>query len=1426
MNADNIGFYNNSYWGAYISASGDFFLSGSGNSGLSWDGSDLSVDGTIVARDGSIGGIELDADKMYIGTGTYNNANTAFFVSSSGKFSLKDKLVWDGSNLAIAGSITISNPGDIDISTLNNDSGFTDDSAANAAQSTANAATGSAAAAQTTANQATGSAASAQATANQATASAAAAQAGVNTLNSVTSSLANPTSYAFGAGSGAFDLATATAAAGLNLTSQYLGYHDGSNFKSYMDSDGRFYLTGDGDDALSWDGSNLRIGNRGVGPTITYQFSGSLDANIFDFSISNTTTYTSPVLGVLLQNNNDTWDEGFHTKAVFDRNDGPTFEWDIVVGHHTPATMIGLFKENPSSYHHNQQHHTVYFQSRDITIRENGTQIHTVANDDWESDYDFSENQQYRVKITLLQTGARYEIFKDGDFTSPAYVTSSAANGVTNQYVRPGASIHYDNSTSSHGLIFRAMAAGAQLGAATKISGNTIQTGKILSSNHAGTSDGSNFATTGMSIDLDGGAISAKNFRINSAGSAFFKGDVEASAGTIGGYTINSSALTDTGTGIGLIGGAQENLDVYSQGNVTSNADVYLYGLHIDKNNYWGFHAVDSFDTPGVSTTGAMRAGTDSSYMFYNSTAGQVGIKTPHLTLVGTNSGTTFNLGNKLTWNGTTLAIEGNITVTNTISADKVRTGDIRSQNHSGTADGSGFSTAGTSFDLDGGGISTPNFSIAGNGNAYFGGLITATAGITGSTIQGATMNAGTLTGAEIVGGALFIPDSSNPTFKVDAQGIMTASDASISGTITATDGQIGDWVIDPVTNALRDNDSEVIFSPDPAEIQMFSGGEKKVIIAPTADLTSTAGGTTSVSTTTITTLTSVTSNNSIQATTSNKYSALTGGTFTPSSAGDYEVTINSPTFRVAHPSGNNTVTVSPPLYDASSNGQTHGLFTTHRRKRHTVNMYLEAVRTSDNTVIGSVNIGSSSSEVGRSAHTYFVASGSQSTTGGGGGGGGLQSPSSVHGNTKIELLNGTTKLAKDITKNDVIKVWNWFEQGEYGAGVIEEVRTRKEKIYLKVETTTKTIKVSDNHGFWDDNNEKLIATDLIAGESQIYVKDGDGIKRELVTKVTPVYEDVDVYTFVIPGYQNYISNDIISHNPTTTVYTWVQQTASAISTTSNAAATHTGTANETFVLNISQATPFKFRYRVEARATSGYNISVSSLGTNSYTDTHTTLSSFGSAPSVDTSVEVAVPANFVEIKAGGIQVVSEPEKYVKIPRLNTGVSGTIFEARGGISITDALRPRTNGVYNLGGSSYRWNNVFSEAGNFSSSVSTGNLTVSGTITATGNITAFYSSDKRLKENIINLDGSLAKVLKLRGTRFDWKEGNKEIHPHSGNDIGFIAQEVKEILPEVVGQMHGGYYGVKYEKLTPILVEAIKELSKKVDELEKKLESKS
>ena len=112
----------------------------------------------------------------------------------------------------------------------------------------------------------------------------------------------------------------------------------------------------------------------------------------------------------------------------------------------------------------------------------------------------------------------------------------------------------------------------------------------------------------------------------------------------------------------------------------------------------------------------------------------------------------------------------------------------------------------------------------------------------------------------------------------------------------------------------------------------------------------------------------------------------------------------------------------------------------------------------------------------------------------------------------------------------------------------------------------------------------------------------------------------------------------------------------------------------------------------------------------------------------------------------------------------------------------------------------------------------------GRLDCSNDVVAFASSDKRLKENIKPLDNALDKINKINGVEFDWKkltEKEKEtIHGNTGHDVGVIAQEIEEVLPEVVTTRDSGYKAVKYEKIVPLLIEAIKELKQEIEDLKK------
>jgi hypothetical protein len=95
----------------------------------------------------------------------------------------------------------------------------------------------------------------------------------------------------------------------------------------------------------------------------------------------------------------------------------------------------------------------------------------------------------------------------------------------------------------------------------------------------------------------------------------------------------------------------------------------------------------------------------------------------------------------------------------------------------------------------------------------------------------------------------------------------------------------------------------------------------------------------------------------------------------------------------------------------------------------------------------------------------------------------------------------------------------------------------------------------------------------------------------------------------------------------------------------------------------------------------------------------------------------------------------------------------------------------------------------------------------GNFTATGDVAAF--SDARLKSNIHTYQNALATVQQLRGVRY---ERNNKLK------IGVIAQEIQEVLPQVVSESDKGTLVVSYGNITAVLIEAIKEQQTQIEEL--------
>jgi hypothetical protein len=116
-------------------------------------------------------------------------------------------------------------------------------------------------------------------------------------------------------------------------------------------------------------------------------------------------------------------------------------------------------------------------------------------------------------------------------------------------------------------------------------------------------------------------------------------------------------------------------------------------------------------------------------------------------------------------------------------------------------------------------------------------------------------------------------------------------------------------------------------------------------------------------------------------------------------------------------------------------------------------------------------------------------------------------------------------------------------------------------------------------------------------------------------------------------------------------------------------------------------------------------------------------------------------------------------------------------------------------------------------------VGTAASSTAGEIRATNDVTAFYSSDKRLKEDITVIKNPIEKLMAIKGVTFNWKEGFNDIHSHTGADTGVIAQEIEALeLPGTVTTRDNGYKAVKYEKLNALLIEGFKEQQLQIEEL--------
>lgn len=145
---------------------------------------------------------------------------------------------------------------------------------------------------------------------------------------------------------------------------------------------------------------------------------------------------------------------------------------------------------------------------------------------------------------------------------------------------------------------------------------------------------------------------------------------------------------------------------------------------------------------------------------------------------------------------------------------------------------------------------------------------------------------------------------------------------------------------------------------------------------------------------------------------------------------------------------------------------------------------------------------------------------------------------------------------------------------------------------------------------------------------------------------------------------------------------------------------------------------------------------------------------------------------------------------------------------------------RTDGTFHVGPSGNRF--VVLQSGNVGIGTTRPNykLTVNGIVRANG---AIFLSDKKFKRNITKIENALDIIKRLDGKSYYWKQQEfKQRDFNSIRQLGFIAQEVKEVIPDIVHIDKNGEQGINYTAIIPYLVESIKELSNELNSLREEL----
>ncbi len=227
--------------------------------------------------------------------------------------------------------------------------------------------------------------------------------------------------------------------------------------------------------------------------------------------------------------------------------------------------------------------------------------------------------------------------------------------------------------------------------------------------------------------------------------------------------------------------------------------------------------------------------------------------------------------------------------------------------------------------------------------------------------------------------------------------------------------------------------------------------------------------------------------------------------------------------------------------------------------------------------------------------------------------------------------------------------------------------------------------------------------------------------------------------------------------------------------------------------------------------ATTASGSSSTSMGTfTTASGNYSTSMGYGTTASgnYSTSIGTVTTANGNYSTSMGFSTIAKSDYSLVIGLYNdTTASNRLFEIGNGIddnTRSNAMTVLTNGNVGIGIS-----NPFHK------------LHVVGNIVASGTITP---SDIRYKKNIHSITNALDKIMQLNGVFYDLRRSEfPQMQFDTKEQVGLIAQNVEQVLPNVVYTGSDGYKGVDYAKLVPLLIEAIKAQQKQIDEQRKMIE---